>query len=164
MYLSCACVHSLWTPVAMSWRSSRPEMRRPASRWGLLWESSSLVPWFILNIFREVSGVVPEWPWSSGFMTKTSSLASAPSIRFSVLLNSCDNFLVTLPSLPSETWVIESSCDLGTFEFCAILLPGCSSEFSLFKAASFLCCELPFYGKVFWRLIIDWIFIVESNW
>ena len=44
---------------------------------------------------------------------------------------------MTLPSISSETWVIESSCDLGTFEFYAKLLPGFSSQFSLFKAASF---------------------------
>ena len=51
-------------------------------------------------------GVVPEWPWKSGFMRKSSSRASAHSMRFSVLLNSCDNFLVTLPSISSENWVI----------------------------------------------------------
>ena len=104
--MSCACVLSLWTPVAMSWRSSRPEVRRPASGWGSLLESSSFAPWLILNTFRDVSGVVPEWPCSSGFMRKSSSLASAPSIRFSVLLNSCDNFLVILLSFFSENWVI----------------------------------------------------------
>ena len=58
--LSCACVLSLWTPVAKSWLSSRPEVRRPASGWGSLWESSSFVPWLILNIFQDVSGVALE--------------------------------------------------------------------------------------------------------
>ena len=81
-------------------------VRRSASGWGSLWESSSFVPWFILNTFRDVSGVVPEWLWSSGFMRKSSSLAGAPSMRFSILLNSCDNFLVTLPSISSYTWVM----------------------------------------------------------
>ena len=95
---------SLRTPVVMSWRSSRPEVRRPASGWGSLWESSSFVPWFILNTFRNVSRVVKEWPWRSGFMRKTSSRASAPSMRFSVLLNSCDNFLATIPSISSKPW------------------------------------------------------------
>ena len=52
------------------------------------------------------SGAVPEWPWISGLMRKSSSSASAPSMRFSVLLNSCDNFLVILPSISSETWVM----------------------------------------------------------
>ena len=103
---------SLWTPVTMSWLSSGPKfcviwlLERPASGWGLLWESSSFVPWLILHTFRDVSGAVPEWPWVSGFMKKSSSRASAPSMRFSVLLNSCDNFLVTLPSISSETWVM----------------------------------------------------------
>ena len=83
---------------------------------------------------RSRSGV----PWSSGFMRKSSSRASAPSMRFSVLLNSCDNSLVTLSSISPETWVMQSSCDLGTFELCAKLLLGCSSQFSLFKATSFL--------------------------
>ena len=65
-------------------------LKRPASGWGLLWESSSFVPWLILNTFQDVSGPVPEWPWNSGFMRKSSRRANAPSTRFSVLLNSCD--------------------------------------------------------------------------
>ena len=44
----------------------------PASGWGSLWESSSFVPWFVLNVFRDISAVVPEWPWISGFMRKSS--------------------------------------------------------------------------------------------
>ena len=35
-------------------------------------------------------------------MRKSSSRASAPSMRFSVLLNSCDNFLVTLPQFSQK--------------------------------------------------------------
>ena len=120
-------------PVTMSWPSSGPEfcviwlLKRPASGWGLLWESSWFVPWFILNTFRDVSGAVLEWPWISGFMRKSSIRASAPSMRFSNLLKSCDNFLVTFPSISSETWVMLVSCDLGTFGFCAKLLLECHS-------------------------------------
>ena len=50
----------------MSWHSSGPEFRvvwlskMPASGWRSLWKSSSLVPWFVLNAFRDVSGAVPE--------------------------------------------------------------------------------------------------------
>ena len=94
------------------WRSSGPEfynnwfLKRPASGWGLLWESSSFVPWCILNTFRDVSEAVLEWPWISGFMRKSSSRASAPSMPFCVLLNSCDNFSVNLPSISSETWIM----------------------------------------------------------
>ena len=49
------------------------------------------------------SGRVPECPCSSGFMRKSSRRANAPSMRFSVLLNSFDHFFVTLPSISSET-------------------------------------------------------------
>ena len=145
----------------MSWRSSWPEVRRPASRW---WESSSFVPWLILNTFRDVSGVVPEWPWSSGFMRKSSRRPNAPSMRFFVPLNSLDNLFVTLASIFSETWVIESSCDVGTFEFDAKLLLGCSSQFSLFKAANFFCCGLPFYGKAFSTINIWLSFYCKIKW
>ena len=81
-------------------------LKMPASGWGLLRESSSFAPWFILKMFRDVSGAVPEWPWISEFVRKSSRHANAPSMRFSVLLNSCDNFLVTLPSISSETWLM----------------------------------------------------------
>ena len=96
----------------LSWPSSGPEIcviwvwKMPAWGWGSLWESSSFVPWLALNAFRDVSGAVPECPWISGLMRKSSSRASAPSMRFSVLLNSCDNFFVTLPSISSETWAM----------------------------------------------------------
>ena len=72
-----------------------------------LWDPTlGFVPWFVLNAFRDVSGAVPEWPWISGFMRKWSRRANAPSMRFFVLLNSDENFLVTLPSISSETWVM----------------------------------------------------------
>ena len=51
-------------------------------------------------------GVVPECPGSSGFIRKSSSCASAPRMRFCVLLNSFDSLFVTRPSISSETWVI----------------------------------------------------------
>ena len=138
----------------LSWSSSGPEFcviwpwKRHASGWGSFWESSSFVPWLILNAFRESSGVVPEWPCSSGLIRKLSRRANAPSKRFSVLLNSFDNLLVTLPSISPETWVMQSSCDLGAFEFCVKLLLGCSSQFSLFNAANFLLFRVViFHGK-----------------
>ena len=119
--------------LLLSW----PRMRS-ASGWGSFWESSSFVPWLIINAIPEGSGVVPERPGSSGFIRKSSSQASAPRILFCVLLNSFDNLFVTLPSISSETWDMYSSCDLGAPEFCAKLDPGCSSQFSLFSAANFL--------------------------
>ena len=127
----------------LSWSSSGPEFCtiwpwRPASGWGSFWESSSFVPWLILNAFLEGSGVVPECPCSNGFMRKLSRRAKAPRMRFFVLLNSFDSLFVTLPSISSETWVMWSYWDLGAFEFCAKLLLERSSQFSLFNAANFL--------------------------
>ena len=98
--------------LALSCRSSGPEfcvvwlVKMPVSGWNLLCQSVSFVPWLILNAFRDVSGAVPEWPWFSGFMRKSSRCANAPSMRFFDLLNSHDSFFVTLPSISSETWVM----------------------------------------------------------
>ena len=109
MYRYWIIISSMWltrvevSEMIVSWRSSGPEfcvvwlLKMPASGRGLLWESSSFVPWLILKTFRDVSGAIPEWPWISGFIRKSSSRPSAPSMLFSVLLKSCDNFLVTLP-------------------------------------------------------------------
>ena len=100
------------TPVTMSWPSSGPEScviwlwKRPTSGWGSFWESSSFDPWLVLNALRDGSGVVPEWPCSSGFIRTPSRRANAPSMLFFVLLNSFDNLFVTLPSISSETSVI----------------------------------------------------------
>ena len=146
---------SFWNPVIMLWPSSGPKLcvvwlwKMPASGWRSLWESSSFVPWVVPYAFRDVSGAVPEWPWIHGFMRKSSRRDSAPKMRFSLLLNSWDNFFVALHSISSEAWVMQSSCDLETFEFCAKLLLGCSSQFSLFIAASFLLFVKVafFYGK-----------------
>ena len=109
----------------------------PASGWGSLWESSSFVPWFMLYVFRDVFGAVPEWAWINGFMRKSSSRYNAPKMKFLVSLSSWDNFFVTIPSISSQIWVMEFSYDLGTFEFCAKLFRGCFSRFSLFNVANF---------------------------
>ena len=58
---------SFWPEFCIVWL---PKM--PASGWGSLWESSSFVPWFVINAFRDISGVVPEWPWINVFMRKLS--------------------------------------------------------------------------------------------
>ena len=69
---------SFWTPATMSRRSFWPKFRNvwlpkiPASWWWSLWESSLFVPWFVLNAFRDITGVVPHLPWISGFMRKSS--------------------------------------------------------------------------------------------
>ena len=94
--------------VGVSWRSSGPEFcviwpwKRPASGRGSFWEPSSFVPWLVFNASRDGSGVVPECPGSSGFIRKSSSRASAPRMRFSVLLNSFDSLLWPFPQFPQK--------------------------------------------------------------
>ena len=72
----------------------------------ITWELSSFIPWFVPYALWDVSGALPDWPWNSGFMRKTSRRDNTPDIGFSVLLSSKDNFLVTLPSISLETWVM----------------------------------------------------------
>ena len=98
------------------------------------------------GLYAVCSGTSPEWPWFSGFKIKSSKRDSAPKMRPSVLLNSWDNFFVTLPSISLQCWVKYFSCDLRTIEFCAKLLLRCSSQFSLLRAASFrLFLEVAFF-------------------
>ena len=58
-------------------------------------------------------------------------------MRDSVRLNYWDSFLVTLPSISSETCVIYSSLILGTDVFRDWPFLGCSSCVSLVTAATF---------------------------
>ena len=58
-------------------------------------------------------------------------------MRDSVLLNSWDSFLLTLPSISSETCVVYSSLILGTDVFRDWPFLGCSSCVSLVTAANF---------------------------
>ena len=99
----------------------------------------------IVNIFRilnrcfprNVPGTVPECVRICGFKRNSSSSDRAPKMRDSVLMNSWDSFLVTLPSISSETCVIYSSLILGTDVFLDWPFLGCSSCVSLVTAANF---------------------------
>ena len=55
-------------------------------------------------LFLEFPGTATEQVRTCGFGRNSSSLDRAPKIRDSVRLNSLENFLVTLPSISSETW------------------------------------------------------------
>ena len=111
--------------------------KMPASGWGSLWESSSFVPWFITLVFRNVPGTVPECVRISWCKRNSSNLDRAPKMRDSVRLNSWDSFLVTLPSISSETCVIYSSLILGTVVFRDWPFLGCSPCVSFVTAANF---------------------------
>ena len=74
VFVACLFCNSCHHVTAIFW----PEFpvvwlpKMPASGWGSLWESSIFVPWFLLNAFRDITGVVPDLPWISEFMRKSS--------------------------------------------------------------------------------------------
>ena len=96
------------------------------SGWGSFWERSPLGSWFSTSAFRNVLGTVPENVRTCGFKRNSSKLDRAPKMRDSVLLQSWDNFLVTLPSTFSENFAIHSSVIPGPDEFCDWLFLGYS--------------------------------------
>ena len=71
--------------------------------------------------------MVPECVRICRFKKNSSNLERAPKMRDSVLLNSWDSFLVTLPSTSSKTCVIYSSLYSGTAVFRDWPFLGCSS-------------------------------------
>ena len=85
----------------------------------------------------ECSGTVPECVRICGFKRNSSNLDRAPKMRDFVLRNSWDSFLVTLPSISTETCLIYSSLILGTVVFLDWPFLGCSSCVSLVTAANF---------------------------
>ena len=109
------------------------------SGWGSIWKRSSVGSRFSKSLFQDVPGTVPESDRTSGFKRNSSDLGRAPRMRDSVLLNSWDSFLVTLPLISSETSVIYSSVIPGTDLFLYWLFLGCycvslemSANFRLF--------------------------------
>ena len=127
----------------VSWPSSGPAFcvvwlsKMHASGWWSLWELSSFVPWFSTFVLRNVPGTVPECVRICGFKRNSSNLHRAPKKRDSVLLNSWNSFLMTLPSISSETCVICSSLLLGTDVIRDWPFLGWSSCVSLKTAANF---------------------------
>ena len=164
----CMKVSKNWIP----WPTSGPKFcvvwlrKMPAAGWGSLRESSSFVPRFSTFVFRNVPGTVPECVRICGFRRNSSNLDRAPKIRDSVLLNSWDSFFVTLPSISSETCVINSSLVLGTDVFRDWPFLGCSWYVSLVTAASsdvhfrlFLNVAIFLKGKCYAFMKTELVFI-----
>ena len=160
----------LWSPKGITDKTvttfSRSEFwvvwpqKMPASGWGSLWESSSFVPWFSTFVFRNVPGTVSECVCICWFERKSSNLVRAPKMGDSVLLNSWDSFLVTLPSISSETCVIYSSLILGTDVFRDWPFLGSSSCVSLVTAANFrLFLNVAIFEEKMLRRYEDWIIL-----
>ena len=90
--------------IIISWE----DRLRKATISGLwsFWKRSSFFSWFSLIVFRDVSRMVPRWTRAGGFKGNCFYLDRAPRKWFSVLMNSRDNFLVTLPSVSPDTWAM----------------------------------------------------------
>ena len=73
------------------------------SGWGSLLERPPNGSRFSKSLFWDVSGTVPESVRTCGFKINSSNFDRAP--KLAVLLNSWDSFLLTLPSISSETCV-----------------------------------------------------------
>ena len=100
------------------------------------------------SIFSIIIYGVPECVRICGFKRNSSNLYRAPKMRDSVLLNSWDSFVVTLPSISSETCVMHSLLILGTDVFRDWPFLGCSSCVFVVPAANF---RLFFNVAIFWR-------------
>ena len=152
------------TPVTMSRQYFGPKFwvvwprKLPASGWGFFWESSSFVPWFSTFVFRNVPGTVPECVVICWFKRNSSNLDRAPKMRDSVRLNSWDSFLLTLPSVSSETCLIYSSLILGMDVFRDWPFLGWSFCVYLVTAANFrLFLNGAIFEVVLLRSYGDWI-------
>ena len=125
------------------------QAQNSTSGWGAFWERFPLCSWFSTSAFRNVPGTVPENVRICGFKRNSSNLDRAPKMRDSVLLNSWDSFLVTLPSISSKTCAIYSSVIPGENEFCNWLFLEYSCV-SLYLAANFrLLLTVAIFGKSF---------------
>ena len=119
------------------------------SGWGSFWERSPLGSWFSTSALPNVAGTIPENVRTCGFKRNWSNLDRAPKMPDSVLLNSWDIFLVTLPSISSENCALNSSVIPGAEVFCDGLFLGYCC-ISLAKAANFpLFHNVAISGKRF---------------
>ena len=132
----------------------------PASGWGSLWESPSFVPRFVLNAFRDITGVVPDLPWSSGFMRKSSFTWVKWVGNVSLYRNYPQNirsirmYSVLYPEW-KFWWVFQNGSGMVPETFHNTFL-GCSSKFFLFFAANFRLFPVAiFKGKYWWAVNIQ---------
>ena len=82
------------------------QVENSTSGWGSFWERSPVGSLFSTSAFPNGPGTVPETVRIYEFKRKLSNLDRALKMRDSVLLNSWDSFLLSLPSISSETCVM----------------------------------------------------------
>ena len=127
------CKTKLWGSVSAPKRGEENSTSGPGSSEG----RSPVVPWFSRLLLLDVPGATTEQVRTCGFKRNSSSFDKAPKMRDYVLLNSFESFLVTLPSISSETWEIYSWVSSGSRTFGALPLLVLSGV-SLETAANFL--------------------------
>ena len=89
-----------------------------ASGQGLPRERSRVGSWFSDSFFLDDPGTATEQVRTCGIRRNSSSLDKAPKTHDSVRVNSLGSFLMTLPSISSETWEIYSWAIPGSSVFC----------------------------------------------
>ena len=102
--------------------------------------------------FLDVPRTSTEQVRTCGFGRNSSSFDRAPKIWDSVLLNCFKSFLVTLPSISSETWEMYSWAISGSSVFCDWLFQVFSGvSLKLFLLISSYSSKLPWY----WGIILS---------
>ena len=117
-----------------------------ASGRGSFGERSPLGSRFPESLFLVVPGTATEQVRTCGFRRNASSLDRSPKIRDSVRLNSFESFLITLPSISSETcetysWAISGSsvfCNWPFLAFSAVFLETAANFLLILKVAMIL--------------------------
>ena len=89
---------------------------------------------------------VPDWIRTIKFRSISSIFESAPSIPFSVVLNSWEIFLVTLPSISSEAWGYNPH---RSWEYSCLLT--CCFQYVLFGFLVYCNQIFPFCQHCHWK-------------
>ena len=150
------------------WSDSVRLMVRQAENYtsgqGSFREQSSVGSRFSELLFLDVLGTATEQVQTCGLRSNSSSLDKAPKIRASIRLKSWESFLVTLPSISSETWVMHSSaigeinvfCDWLFLVFSGVSLEVVADFLLFFNVAIILreklvscedCIDFNFFNK-----------------
>ena len=137
-----------------------------ASGQGSFGERSPLGSWFPESLSLVVSGTATEQVRTCGFRRNSSSLDRAPKIRDSVRLNSFESFLVTFPSISSETWETYSWAISGSSEFCdwLFLVFSCVSFETAANFLLFLKVAMILRQKFCQQSRLNWSYYFDQRW
>ena len=174
--ISLLALVTMWGCTSASGLFRRPEgwEEYPTSGQGSSEERSPVVSRFSELLFLNFPGTATEQVRNCGFRRNSSSLDRAPKMRDSVLLNSFESFLITLPPISLETREIYSGSLPESSVFCDWLLLVFSGV-SLETAASFLLflkvtmilrekfCQQWTLNWTFYTYIQQWWFLLNMR-